>query len=251
MMKMIDNHCHFEQLTTQEQQQALRDYTVVAVASDYQSSLQLLGLLSQYDDLHICLGIHPEKITHYAEFTLVAQLIEKHRHQLVGIGEIGLPYFSLSKMAADKQPEVFQQGLHLFEQFIQLAAKFDLTVNLHCVGESTWQAIACLDRYQIKRALFHWFAGDAQLVQAIYQRGWHISVSPDVMGNKRYQQQVQAMPISMLCLESDGPWPYQGKRGMPDMMRASAHQLTSLLNTTANDIIKISQINGQKLWHID
>lgn len=250
MTKIIDNHCHFEQLTIAEQQQALADYAVVAVASDLQSSLALLDLQQKNSDLYICLGIHPEHVTHYDEFPAVLALIEQYQHRLVGIGEIGLPYFSLRKLDKDLQRQLFQQGISVFEQFVQLAAKLNISVNLHCVGESTWQAIEILQRYSIKRALFHWFAGDSQLVHAIEQNGWCISVSPEIMNNVNYQHQVKTMPKEILCLESDGPWLYQGRRGVPMMMQTSAQQLAQLFNCSHDEIMITSQYNAQKLWQI-
>ncbi|WP_392558249.1 TatD family hydrolase [Orbus mooreae] len=250
MKKIIDNHCHFEQLTKAEQQRALADYTVVGVASDYQSCLALIDLQQCSEGLFICLGIHPEHFNHYHELPRVIELIEKHQHQLVGIGEIGLPYFSLCKMASDEHKHILQQGLVIFEQFVQLAAKLNLAVNLHCVGESTWQAIAILQRYQIKRALFHWFAGDSKLVHTIYENGWFISVSPQVNHDAVYQHTVKKMPKEILCLESDGPWCYQDMRGEPAMMKNSALQLAQLFECSTNDIIETSQRNGKALWQI-
>lgn len=250
MTKIIDNHCHFEQLTIAEQQRALADYTVVAVASDYQSSLTLLDLQQTYPDLNLCLGIHPEHFTHYDELPLVIDLIEKNPHKLVGIGEIGLPYFSLRKLDNTRQQKILQQGLAVFEQFVQLAAKLNMSVNLHCVGENTWLAIDILQRYQIKNALFHWFAGDSRLVHAIYQHGWCISVSPEVIHNVNYQATVKTMPKQILCLESDGPWLYQERRGCPTMMPSSAKQLAQLFACSTKEIITNSQHNAQRLWQL-
>lgn len=250
MLKIIDNHCHFEQLTDQEQQQALNDYCVIAVASDYQSSLQLLALKQANPNLLLCLGIHPEQLDNYNELLNVTALIENYHHQLVGIGEIGLPYFSLLKRPDSEREMLFQQGLSLFENFVQLASRFNLPVNLHCVGERTWDAIACLERNGITRALFHWFAGDVELVRAIKQRGWFISVSPEVITNIEYQQQVKMMPKALLCLESDGPWLYQNKRGLPSMMLATAQKLALLFGCSSSDIIQTSQHNAQKIWRL-
>lgn len=250
MAKIIDNHCHFEQLTKREQKQALANYQVVGVASDYQSSLQLLALKKEYNDLSICLGIHPERINNYTDFLMVAELIETHCHQLVGIGEIGLPYFSLLKMSRAEQVRFSQQGLILFEKFVKLAAKLDQALNLHCVGDDTWQAISYLERYRIKNALFHWFAGSHELIAAIYEKGWFISVSPEVITNIKYQNQVKMIPKEILCLESDGPWLYQGQRGIPEMMIATAQKIALLFNCSLSEILQTSQRNAYQIWRI-
>lgn len=251
MLKIIDHHCHFEQLTQQEQHAALADFHVVGVASDYLSCCQLLALKQHSAQLDICLGIHPEHLDHYHDFPRVAELIKQHQSDIIGIGEIGLPYFSLVDMPALQRIEYFKRGLILFEQFIKLANQLGLPVNLHCVGDETWQAIECLNRYNIGRALFHWFAGSGDLMKAISDKGWFISVSPDVITNTDYQNAVKNIPKTCLCLESDGPWPYEGQRGVPNMMLAVADKLGSMFDCTAQDIITISQNNAQILWRID
>ncbi|TEA27730.1 TatD family hydrolase [Candidatus Schmidhempelia bombi] len=250
-MMLIDSHCHFEQLTSVEQQSAMQQFIVIGVASNLASAQTLLKLAKHYPNLKVCLGIHPEYPQNYSEFTLLKQLIYQQKSQIVGIGEIGLPYFTLRALNHAEKQMTIKKGLALFTQFIRLASELNLPVNLHCVANTAPIAINILNQYQIKYALFHWFEGQVTTVTQIIDNGWFISVSPDVLFNPNYQKFIHHVPLDIICLESDGPWPYQGKRGNPAMILDTAYFLAKLHDKTLTEILAISQQNSYRLWQLN
>jgi TatD DNase family protein len=248
---LIDSHCHFEQLTPIEQQSAMQQFIVIGVASNLVSAQTLLQLAKHYPNLKVCLGIHPEYPQNYPEFTELKQLIYQQKSTIIGIGEIGLPYFNLRTLNNMEQQIAIKNGIALFTQFIMLASELNLPVNLHCVANTAQIAIKILNQYQIKRALFHWFEGQLTTLTQIIDNGWLISVSPDVLLNQDYQKFIRHVPLDIICLESDGPWRYNGKRGIPAMILDTAHFLAKLHHKTPAEILAISQQNCYQLWRLN
>ncbi len=248
----IDVHCHIDQLSVEEQTSELKKYRVVGTSAHYQSGETLLRLQKQYPEtVKVCLGIHPEYPDFFHEYGLVEKQIRENRDIIAGIGEIGLPYFNLVNMNTEERSKMQKKAAELFEKFVRLAAELHLPVNLHCVGDTVPQGIDVLKRYGIKKALFHWFEGDEKNIKQIKEAGWNISVSPDLVGNAEYRTFIKTMAADIreiFTLESDGPWEYEGKRGLPSITQRTAPVLAEILHMTKQEIIAIANTNAEKLF---
>jgi TatD DNase family protein len=249
---IIDIHCHIDQLTIEEQERELKKHFVVGVAGNYQSGEALLQLQKQYpNNVKLCLGIHPECPNFFHEYELVEAQIRENRDKIVGIGEIGLPFFNLIGMNEAEKSIMMKKSLKLFEKFVILAAELNLPVNLHCVEDAVSQGIAVLKKHDIKKALFHWFEGDAQDLKEIIQNRWNISISPDLISNTSYRSYITtAAPDirEIFTLESDGPWEYDGRRGMPSMIEETASALAEIFHMTKAEVLDVAERNAVRLF---
>jgi TatD DNase family protein len=249
---IIDVHCHIDQLTIEEQERELTKHCVVGVAGNYQSGESLLLLQKQYpNNVKVCLGIHPEGPDSFHEYDIVEAQIRKNRDVIVGIGEIGLPFFNLSGKNAAERAILLKNAAEIFEKFVILAAELHLPVNLHCVEDTVSQGIAILKKYNIKKALFHWFEGDVQDLKEIVQHGWNISISPDLVCNTDYRLCITTVAADIreiFTLESDGPWEYGGKRGMPSMIEETASLLAEIFHMTKQEVFDVANRNAERLF---
>ena len=246
----IDSHCHFDQLSHDERESEISKNIVVTVATGYESGNRLLEYAKIYPNLKVCLGIHPEYFQNYDEFDLVEQQIKKNLHKISGIGEIGLPYFGLEKFSENEKREILYKAKIIFGNFLSLAEEKNLAVNLHCVEDSASYAIQELKKYNIKKAIFHWFEGSDTDLKEIIKMKWRISISPDVIHNDEYRKFVSKIPLEIICLESDGPWEYDGIRGVPSMIERSAELLSEIYHVPAFKILEISNKNSGDLFSI-
>ncbi len=248
---IIDVHCHVYQLTPDEIKNELPTRDVVGVAQDFQSGEELLGLRKQYPRLKVCLGIHPEYPGSFYEYELVEKQIRDNQDVIAGIGEIGLPYFNIRYMEPSEKIITEKKAEELFEKFLCLADELNLPVNLHCVEDTVPRGIDLLKKHHIKKALFHWFEGDAKSLTHVKENGWNISVSPDIMGNAGYRKYIETIAPDIrdiLTLESDGPWEYEGQRGLPSAAENTAAVLAEILKTTRQEIITIANRNAGILF---
>ena len=247
----IDVHCHFEQLPAELREKEINENIVVGVAVDYKSGEALLEYKKIYPNLRVCLGIHPEYTEKYSDYDLVEKQIRENITQISAIGEIGLPYFNLLEIEdMEKRTDILKKSEIIFEKFLKLASELELPVNLHCIENGTEYAINKLEKYRIKKALFHWFEGDLSSLKKIEINGWNISVSPDVIYNKEYEKFVRNIPPEIITLESDGPWKYGGETGVPSMTQKTADFLSKIYFKSKDEILEISNRNACILFNI-
>ena len=244
----IDSHCHFDQLSYDEREKEVSKNIVVAVATGYESGNRLLEYAGLYQNLRVCMGIHPEYFQNYDEFDLVEKQIKDNLDKISGIGEIGLPYFNLENLEESEKREILEKSKVIFGKFLSLAEQENLAVNLHCVEDSASYAIQELKKYNIKKALFHWFEGSDTDLKEIIKMKWRISVSPDIVHNIKYREFVSKVPLEIICLESDGPWEYDGIKGVPSMIEKSAEILSEIYQVPAFKILEISNKNSNGLF---
>lgn len=217
-MKYIDAHCHVDQYEKEELETVLDIDCVVGSAVNKNSGDQLLRLSKQFPQMFICLGIHPEYPEFYCEFDQVRKQIIENQDKILGIGEIGLPYYCLEEKTDYEKEEIQRASRTLLNQFLDLSKSLKLPVVLHAIKDTAHFTLEALKKRDIKRALFHWFEGDQKVIKDIAQSGYFISVSPDVLYNAEYAEFVSHIPTACLVVESDGPWPYNGNKGKPIMV---------------------------------
>ncbi|MBP9477413.1 MAG: TatD family hydrolase [Sebaldella sp.] len=246
----IDSHCHFDQLNFHEREKEISENIVIAVATGYKSGEKLLEYAELYPNLKVCLGLHPEYFENYNEYDLIEKQIRKNLDKISGIGEIGLPHFNLEGMEEAKKQNLIEDSKVIFNKFLLLAKELNLGVNLHCIEDSAEYAIQRLKEYSIKKALFHWFEGSDRDLEEIIRTNWKISISPDVLYNEKYRKFVSKVPLNVICLESDGPWEYNNKRGLPSMISETAELLAKIYNISKEEILEISNENSNYLFSV-
>lgn len=250
-MKVIDVHCHLDQYDKKQLKDILSKNKVdviVGAAMNKASGEKLLSIKRKYESIQVCLGIHPEYPEHYNEFEEVKKQILNNQHQIIAIGEIGLPYYSLEKMEKEQQAIMLEQGRVLLLKFLDLAERLDLPVVLHAIEETTAYVYEALQKRKITRALFHWLETDLDILKKIINSEYAISISPDVLYNNEYAEFVSHIPIENIVLESDGPWVYDDKTGIPNMILEVADYLSKKRNIEKQNILNQIYKNTYKLF---
>ena len=249
-MKKIDVHCHADLYSQDELRNIFqkKDFLVVGAATGYESGNNLLALAEKYDNLKVCLGIHPEMPDRFLDFERVTNQIKTNISKILAIGEIGMPWYCLRKMSSDQKQATLRDASDLLLGFMELAKELDLPVILHAIEDTASTALTALKKNGITQALFHWFEGTQQDLGEIIRGNYMISVSPDVMYNSRYEEFVDRIPLEFMTLESDGPWEYNGMRGLPSMIEDTAAYLAEKRNLGITDILTASYKNSLKLF---
>ena len=216
-MPLVDVHCHldapaYQDLATVCQQSRQAGVTVtVAAGKGLESNRHILMLQQQAPrQIWAALGFHPERLdASWEEVEAVIAQVQQHRSRVVALGEVGLPHYTL----LDKRmtQEQAQQHEAFLQTLVQAAVRLSLPVVLHAPHAAAAPALAIVKRYAPPGALFHWHKSTPAVTTALCQAGYFVSVTPEVCYRERDRQLVQAVPLSNLLLESDGPWPYGGE----------------------------------------
>lgn len=202
---MIDAHIHIDQYSDEDIHDILsQNIKCIAVATDLKSCYRLLALKNE--KIHIALGYHPEQRIDKDEVDEILSLIDTHHHQIVAIGEVGLPQYLMRQ----DQSIQLQPYIDILEAFMSKARRYQLPIILHAVYDDAKIAMELLSRYQIQKAHFHWFKADKGAFEEVLNSHYMVSVTPDILWNVKTRKVAQAFPLHRLMIETDGPWPHEG-----------------------------------------
>lgn len=255
---LIDVHCHLDAQAYPDpevvcQQSCEAGVThVVAAGMGEASNRRILNLHEQFpQQVWAALGLHPERLdTSWAEVEAVIEQIERHRPDIVAVGEVGLPHYTLlDQRMTDRQARERQAFL---EALVQAAARAGLPVVLHAPHAMAARALDVVKRYEPTGAIFHWHKSTPETTAAIHQAGYYISVTPEVCYRERDQQLVQAVPLNRLLLESDGPWAYDGafagQRTTPALVAHVAEAVARLKGVPLAEVQAVTADNARRVF---
>ncbi len=257
-MALIDTHCHLDasiyahidDVYARSRHAGVE--AVVAVGTGLASNQQILALQQRYPAyVRAALGFHPERLdlSWHELDTVIAQL-ETHRADMVAVGEVGLPHYTvLAHRMTDSQAKRHETYLHAL---VQTATRLDLPVVIHAPHATAAVALAIVKHYEPPGAVFHWHKSDADTTAAICAAGYYISVTPEVCYRERDRELVRTVPLAHLLLETDGPWQYDGEfRGQetsPALVTRVAAEVARLKEVPLADVHAITTANAKQLF---
>ncbi|WP_416826535.1 TatD family hydrolase [Ectobacillus polymachus] len=181
---------------------------VVAVSTDLRSSYKTLALKEKFPDfIFAAVGFHPEQpLPNESDVQEWKHLVQRERHLISAIGEVGLPYYTISQY----ENITINQYIHFLDRMVAIAAHEQLPIVLHAVHSHAPIAYELLVKHKIKKAHFHWLKAEEVDVMRIIQSGYYISVTPEICYRNRDMILARRVPLQQLLVETDGPWSFSG-----------------------------------------
>ncbi len=255
---LIDVHCHLDasaypdpDVVCQQSREAGVAH-VVAAGTGEVSNRRILNLQHQFPhQVWAALGLHPERLdASRAELEMVLDQIECHRGEIVAVGEIGLPHYTvLDQRMTDQQ---VRDHTDFLESLVKAAARAGLPVVLHAPHAMAAHALDVVRQYEPPGAVFHWHKSTPETTAAICAAGYYISVTPEVCYRERDRQLAQAVPLDRLLLESDGPWPYDGEftgqRTTPAWVARVAEAVAQLKGVPLAEVEAVTTHNARRVF---
>jgi TatD DNase family protein len=256
---VIDSHCHVHDAAFADVPETLRlalahdVYGAIGVGCDPETNLRALAAtVGAPRGLWACLGFHPDWTLTDADLERVEQQVGEHHGHIVGIGEIGLPWYSLSG-AADPA-SLMTLGRARLDRMLALAARYDLPVALHAPHGAAVGALEALKRHRIERAVFHWHKAPPEVTREIIDAGFFVSVTPEVVYRERDRELVARVPIESLLVESDAPWRYDGEFASlssgPWLAARVAEEVAKLKRLPVDDAMHTLSANTCRLFDL-
>lgn len=254
---MIDVHCHLNFKAFKEDYDAIiksaleKGVTrIINVGTKHDSSQWAVDLAKQYPELYAIVGIHPhhaDKIELGATWLAELETIAK-QDKVIGIGEIGLDYFSYkSNGIVDKK---IQQ--EIFDLQIELAHRLKLPIQIHnrLAGEDVISMLKARKHLlQPVPGMFHCFAGSTDVLKSALQMGFFIGFD----GNSTYpglapketvelSELIRLTPIERIVTETDSPYltpvPYRGQRNTPENVMLVGEHIAGVKNLSLAQVIE-------------
>ncbi len=204
----IDSHCHLVHdayTRPQDYVQRAKDAGLVAALVNTGMKADHAGVLKLCEAnkgfLFAVIGVSPYDAVTMSkeELELHLSYIEKHRRDIVAIGEIGLDFHHFTKK------EDFQAQERVFRAQLELAKQLDLPVVMH-TRKAERESFEIFKEYKIN-GMLHCFFLHEVAVEAIKTPG--VLVSLPTLKNKDRDRIIRDVPLDRLVCETDSPylWP--------------------------------------------
>ena len=139
----------------------------------------------------------------------------------LAIGEIGLDKACTSNFATQQE---------LFERQLEIAARRNLPVVVHCVKSSA-EVVATLAHYPIRAVVFHGFIGSTEQAEQIWMAGYNTSFGFGALRSPKTLRTIEACPTDRLFLETD-----DSKISITALYKEVAHLRNVSIESLKNDI---------------
>jgi TatD DNase family protein len=185
-------------------------------------------------------GVHPWLAHEYAN--LPDELMEAVEQSPM-IGEIGLDHFFV------EDASTYPCQRRVFEFFLDAARRQEKIVTLHTKGAER-EVLELLDRYDIQRAIVHWYSGPLDVFRELMARGMYFTVGIEALHSDHVQRIARDLPSHLLLTETDnpgGPKDFIGGPGMPSLVKDVVHGLAEIRGTSYEAILQTVHNNLKKL----
>lgn len=156
-----------------------------------------------FKNMRLAIGYHPDLISS-KEYPFNEKLFKRQLLYTKYIGEVGLDFSKHNIPYKDKQIEVFKK-------IVFLGSIMDKVFTIHS-RKAEKEVVEILEKYHVKKAVFHWYTGPLKLIEKILDLGYYFSVNIGMLKSINGRKILEKIPLDRIILESDGPFTkYNGK----------------------------------------
>lgn len=267
---LVDTHCHLNfTIFDADRDEVIRRAAQAGVqlilnpAIDLATSRAVVALAEQYPQVYAAVGVHPNDAAGWEDAWLEELEALARRPKVVAIGEIGLDDYW------EDTPADLQQ--HVFRQQLDLAARLNLPVIVHCrdkhppAGPAVETVLAMLTEWRRGLAadgsplvdrpgVLHSFSADWQAAGQAVRIGFNIGVTGPVTFKKAdmLRQVVAGIPEEALLIETDAPFltpaPHRGQRNEPAYVRFVAEKIAEVRGVDLGHLAQVTSANAARLF---
>ena len=246
---VVDAHAHLDQYSDSELPDVLRQvedghiFTIsTAMNPDSYRRARMIAARCRY--VLPTFGLHPWEAHEYVgKLAQIDGLIETSPM----LGEIGLDYqFVQDASRYGPQKEIL-------EHFVRAAREQAKVVNLHTKGAEE-EILGLLTRYEIERAIVHWYSGPLDVMAELAEVGCYFTVGVEVLRSDHIRQIAGMIPEDGLLIETDNPGGWEwltGERGLPVRIQDVLGSVADIRHTPEEHIAAAVNENFARLIQDD
>jgi TatD DNase family protein len=245
---LIDAHVHLDKygelLDDALHEIERKGIFTVATAMDAPSYAELKEIGARSPLVLPTFGVHPRRAQQYAgRLGELGPLIEDSP----AIGEIGLDFHW------EKDTASYPAQVKILEYFLGAAREQNKFVNLHTKGGEK-KILNLLEKYEVRRAIIHWYSGPLDILRAMAQYGCYFTVGVEAHFSDQIKAIAKEIPDHLLLTETDNPgglkW-LTGTMGMPTEIEKVIDTLAQLRKSNTESISRIVHANFVRLIRDD
>ncbi len=213
----VDAHAHLDEYPDTwlgAVLQQLEDEHIVSISTAMAPGSYERALKIQQLSPWVCatLGVHPWNARHFVtELDEIAPALEGSPM----FGEIGLDFRNV------RDHTLYAAQVEVLEFFLSAAKEQDKIINVHTSGAEA-EVIELLERYDIRRAIIHWYSGPIEPLRGMVSRGYLFTFGCELLSSGLIQSIAGEIPLEQVLTETDNPggpqWVF-GEPAMPDLVR--------------------------------
>lgn len=266
---MIDVHCHlnfksFSQDFDDVIKRAKEDGVsiIINTGTSLDSSQKAVDLADKYANLFAIVGIHPhhaDKVQPGWDKELIK--IAKSSKKVVGIGEIGMDYYSYASNGI-VDPKLQRE---IFIRQIEIANELSLPLQIHN-RQAGAEILKILNdnRSMIKDkypGMFHCMSGNVELLKQVLELGFYIGFDGNITyaGIARGEDTsladlVRNTPLERIVTETDSPYltpqPHRGSRNIPSYVIIVATEIAKIKAISEGKVSSATAENARKIFNL-
>lgn len=239
---MIDGHAHLNEIKeidrVVERAVEVGIQGIVAVGMEIGSNRETLSLARRFPHfVHPAIGYHPWSITLEGIDENLA-FLEANAGSCVAIGEVGLDYGAKVKKKIQRE---------VFERILDIAKRHDMPAIIHS-RYSHQRTYTMVREAGIVRAVFHWYSGPKDVLEAILGSGYLVSATPALAYSPPHQEAMRMAPLKQILIETDSPVVYQGKVSEPADLLITVRELSRIKNIPLEEAARITALNAESFY---
>ena len=245
---LIDTHCHLMSEYYESLDEIVKNMDGLMIVSgvDDKSNLEVLDLISKYDNVYGTLGLHPENIDSLTKnsFDIIEQNLNNPK--IVGIGEIGLDYYWVKDNKEDQKALLIKQ--------LDLAKKYSKPIVVHS-REAIKDTYDILKNYKLKGTI-HCFNSSLEMAREFIKLGYKIGIGGVVTfkNAKKLCEIVENIDIKDILIETDSPYlspePNRGRRNDCRNVKYVAQKIADVKELTIEEVAQKTYENAIRIFNI-
>ena len=256
VVMFIDVHAHLYSEKFEDVEKIIKNARrrgvnkIICCGSCIDTSKKSIEIANKFEEVFACVGVHPDDVRNFDDATEQELIKLSQNKKVVGIGEIGLDYYT-SEVAKDKQKEAFVRQ-------IKLANKLGLPIVIHS-REATGDMIEIMKKnlgYCANGVVMHCFNKNPTVAKIFLDMGFYLSIGGCLTfpHSEKLKNSVKDTPMDRLLLETDCPYmapvPLRGQVNEPANIPIVAEEIARIKGCEAREIELSTTKNAERIFRI-
>ena len=253
---MIDSHCHLDhdpllenltEVITRSKEIGITK--LLTICTTLKSFENIKAIIEKDEMIYGTYGIHPHeaKNNQVDKQTIIRSVNENVK--IIGIGETGLDFFY---NYSDRERQISS-----FIEHIEASIELNKPIIIHS-RDAEKETFEILNSYKGKnlKILMHCFTGSLEFSKKLQTLDAFFSASGIITfkNSTDLQNTFKTIPLEKLLIETDSPFlapiPMRGKKNEPSFIKYTLEKLSTLKETTIEEMSKITTDNFNKLFSL-
>jgi len=195
---IVDTHCHIDLYPNPRQvlEDSVQANITVLAMTNLPSHFEMgYAHFQSLKKIRLALGMHPLMAnSHKKEFDLFLKNLNKTSY----IGEIGLDFSKEGISTKDIQ-------IDTFSKILKKVSGQKRILSIHS-RKAEKEVLDFLIKNNIQSAIFHWYSGGLNLIDAIAEAGYFFSINPAMVKYMSGRKIISKIPKHLILTETDGPF---------------------------------------------